>query len=133
MADFGADVSVFYGGALDINPTGAVISGPGIVLEGIAKRLMTPKGLLRRHPNYGFDLRTRIGARISEVGLRRLESAIRTEVQAQEGVLAAPTVRLERAGSTYQLTIAVDLAEGPFALVLDVSNVTVKILRAGKA
>jgi hypothetical protein len=131
---YGTDMSVFYQGTLGIDPTDATISGARVVLENCAKRLCTPRGFLKKAPNFGYDLLTRVGARVSAVGLARVENEIRAELLKEQGVLAVPTVKITTAGrSAWTVNIGITLASGPFLLVLAVTDVSLSILQAGKA
>ena len=131
---YGTDVSVFYQGTLGIDPTGATISGPRVTLEKCAKRLSTPRGLLKRYPNYGYDLMTRVGARVSGLGMARIQDEIRAQLILEDEVKSVPTVEITVTGkSAWKVRIGVELADGPFELVLAVTSVSVDILKAGRA
>ncbi len=129
---YGEDVSVFYQGDQDIDPTGELISGPRRVLEACAKRLMTVQGTMFWDPDYGYDLLGRVGARVSSVGIERIRSGIREQLLLEEAVQAVPTIEFATvATGQYRVTIGVTLAEGPFALVLSVNTLTSKIVSTG--
>lgn len=136
MADsYGSDVSTFVAdgeGLFGLDPLMAEITGPRVVLEACARRLMTRRGILRGSPEYGYDLTTRIGARVSAVGRERMKAAIEEELEKDERVQRARVVKFTAASGTYQLTIGIILATGAFTLVLAVDAVTVEILRADK-
>lgn len=138
MADesFGIDSSTFVDQGDDtigMDPMFADLTGPRVVLEACARRLMTRRGMLRTAPDYGYDLTTRIGARVSAVGRERMKAAIEAECEKDERVKQARVVRFVKSGSAYLLTIAILLATGKFDLVLSVSEVTVEILKADAA
>ncbi len=132
---YGSDISTFAADGEDgfgLDPLMAPITGPAVVLEACARRLMTRRGSLRGAPDYGYDLTTRIGARVSAVGLERMKAAIEAELEKDERVKRAKVTKFTRDGETYRLTIGIVLATGSFTLVLKVDSVTVEILRADK-
>jgi phage baseplate assembly protein W len=127
MADFGSDISTYVNG--DLDPTFTVITGPRVVAEAVARRLETPRGRLPEDPNYGYDLRILLNGSFTAADLARHESAIAAEAEKDP--------RVERADATLSLgadrrlvaRVVLHTAEGPFALVLDVSQVSVALLR----
>jgi hypothetical protein len=132
---YGSDISTFVADGEDgfgLDPLMAEMTGPRVVLEACARRLMTRRGSLRGAPDYGYDLTTRIGARVSNVGLERMKGAIEAELEKDERVARCNVTKFSREGDTYRLTIGVVLATGAFTLVLKVDSVTVEILRADK-
>lgn len=134
MADiYGSDLSTFSGSgnSIGLDPLGTPITGPRVVLEAVARRLMTPRGSLPGFPQYGFDLMGLLGKRLTPVAKKRIEADIVAECEADERVLKATIVEfVETSKDQYRLRIALQLTEGPFALVLSVSQVTVELLQA---
>ncbi len=141
MADYGTDVSTFVPSPVDIaagRPTGLdalfrVISGPVVVLESCARRLMTSRGSMQWDLDYGYDLTALVGGRISAVRQSRIREDIRQELLKDRRVLDASAVLTEVTAHNWTVTVKVKLAEGPIALVLNVDNVTVSILRYNAA
>jgi hypothetical protein len=132
--NYGSDVSVFYNGAPGLDPTGALISGPRLVLEDCAKRLMTQPGTLLHDPAYGYDLMSKVGARVSAVGLARICGHIQEQLKRDERVGQEVKATITATGpGAWNVQISVPLAEGNFDLVLTVSSVTLTILRAAKS
>lgn len=133
MADsrgYAVTLTTFHNGSVDIDGTGATISGPRTVLEGVARRLMTPRGFFARWPNYGFDLRSRVGARVGSLGLARLRRDVEQEAMKEEGVLAVSRVEiLPDSDSNWRVRISVVLADGPYTTELSVNAVSVSILK----
>ena len=134
MADiYGSDLSTFAGsgGGVGADPLFRPITGPRVVLEAVARRLMTPRGALLDFPDYGYDLQGLIGKRLTGVAKRRIESDIKAECEAEERVLSATIIDfVETALNSFRAQIQLTLAEGTFDLVLGVDEVTVRIHRA---
>lgn len=132
---YGTDLSTFagVGNAVGADPLFLPISGPRVVLEAVARRLMTPRGALPRHPGYGYDLLSLCSKRMTTVARKRAEADIKAECEQDPRVLSATVVEFaEVAGAPhrYRLRISLELAEGPFDLVLGIGDVTVTMLRA---
>lgn len=129
---YGEDVSVFYGGTLGLDPTGGLISGERLVLEDCAKRLMTQPGTLK-DPSYGYDLLSKVGARVSAVGMARISAHIKEQLKLDQRVFDVPVVTItDGGGGQWTVSIGITLASGDFDLVLGVSNLTMTILRTGR-
>ena len=128
--DYGSDVSTFAGGN-GLDPSFATITGPRVVAEALARRLMTPAGTMIGDPNYGYDLRALINKRLTVADLYSVRSSIAAELVKDERVQDVPTCDLTADTSTGVVTVtaSVDLGQGPFALVLAVSAVTVQLLK----
>lgn len=97
----------------------------------IARRLQTRRGALTHAPNDGIDVRDWINAAMTTGELSQLARAVQLEVAKDDRV---DDVRVEAetstTGESVTLTIYIRAAEGPFTLVLNVSDVTVEILGA---
>lgn len=134
--DLGSDISTFAGllGAVDFDPLFPEMTGARVALEGIARRLSTPRGSLgfAGLPDYGYDLITLCGKRMSPLAIARAEAAIAREASAEQGVRKATATITETAPMTYHVSIAVELADGPYSLVLSVSNLSIQLLRAAR-
>lgn len=108
----------------------ATTSGNRCLAENIARRISAARGSLFYDPNYGTDIRSRLNA------AQRVEitaSQIEAEALKDERVKdVAASVTFGEAGSANEGTLQVELSltasDGPFSLVLSVSNVTVQIL-----
>lgn len=134
MSDFyGEDISTFAlgtDGNLGLDGTMSPLIGARVVLEACARRLQTRRGMLRGAPDYGFDLVTRVGARISAVGRERLRASIEAECLKDERVRSAKVVKFLSTGDSYDIRISIELASGKFDLVLSVDSVSVTILQS---
>lgn len=129
MADYGSDLSTFPGG--DIDPLMPLIGGSRAVLESCARRLMTPRGFLRRAPDYGYDLRSKMGARMSTVQRLRIADDIENELLKDDRVRGAKVQNFEsRTDGVWTIKIRITLAEGDFPLVVVASSLTVELLNS---
>lgn len=121
----GIDVSTYVDG--DLDPTFALITGPRVVAEAIARRLQTPRGGLPRDPSYGTDLRAWVNASLSPARLAALRAAIAGEASADPRVEDVD-VEFIQSGSSLRISITGTCAAGPFDLVLDAADLTVEQL-----
>jgi phage baseplate assembly protein W len=127
MIDYGTDLSC----TSDLSPALVTVSGRRIILEACVRRLMTPLGSLRRHPQYGYDVRDELNDDLGPGDLARIGAAVAVQLL-RDTRLVAVTCRatLDRAGA---LTIDCTLTDGvgPFRGVFAVSDATVAILEGG--
>lgn len=124
MTDFGTDFNL--GDDLDANLS--VVSGVTGLGQALARRLRTPRGGLWYAPDYGTDLRQYVLGPVYSA--RALEMAAAAECRKDERVEAARARAAQGDDpSSVELTIDVEVADGPFSLVLNVSAVTVDLLR----
>src|SRR5688500_17678068 len=134
--DFGTDLSTFAGadGAIDVNPLGTLISGPRIALEGIARRLSTPRGALTYAglPDYGYDLMALAAKRMSPLAQMRAAAAIQQEASKEQGVLGVSAEVTQLSLTSFRVALSVRLADGPYSLVLAVSDLSISILKAAR-
>jgi hypothetical protein len=130
MSTYGTDLSTYAGGVLDIDPLLPVLTTSRTVLESCVRRLTTPRGFLRWAPDYGYDLRSKLGQRMSPIARARMASDIVAELERDERVRAAEVQEFSDQGNgRWRLRIGVRLAEGPFTLVVQASTLTVELLR----
>jgi hypothetical protein len=128
-SDYGADVSTFAGALRnDLHPYLPLISGKRVVAEVVARRLLTPTGLLDYVPGGGFDVRGLLNQGFTPAQFQAFSTQIATEAEADERVESA-AVTITFAESTQTLTIRIVLrtAAGPFTLVLNVSAFAVEL------
>jgi phage baseplate assembly protein W len=101
-----------------------------LLLQSIARRLITPRGSLCYNPDYGFDLRGYLNAGLTTRQVASLEGEIQAECEKDERVSSADvTVRATAAAMTMAVKIELETVYGNTALTLLVSGVTVEILR----
>ena len=83
LDSYGSDVSTFVADGEDgfgLDPLMAEITGPRVVLEACARRLMTPRGSLLSAPDYGYDLLGKLSGRMSALARERIGSDISAEL-----------------------------------------------------
>lgn len=127
MADLGVDVFA----VTDLDPAFRLVSGRQAHAQAIARRLMTARGDLERigdDPDYGTDLRRFVGDDVGPRVVFEVQAAVEREALKDERTQASTAVATFAGGA---LTVAVRLtdADGPFSLVLAVSDVTVSVLK----
>lgn len=91
-------------------------------MQAIARRLSTPLGGLADWPGYGFDLRSVIGTSISDELIRQ---RVREQVLAEEEVEQAVVKVASRDDGLMQIQIAIEDADGPFDLTVNISDLEV--------
>ena len=127
--NFGRDISCT--GSLK---TGRYASGLRLVAEACYRRLTTPRGALRGgedDQNYGLDLKQFIGSTNAKSVAASLPARIANELKKDERVDEVTVdilVTTVASLSTFEITIAVDTAEGPFSLQVAIDDVTVSLL-----
>lgn len=122
--DFGVDVSSFP----VPDTTFSTISGYKVLAQALARRLLTPRGFLTFHPNYGLDVRKYINESIDDTTLARIRSEVALELHQDERVQDAnATVAFVQSTQTLLVTCKVVTASGPFSFVLSLSAVSVQL------
>jgi hypothetical protein len=118
VEDYGDDISTFRpDGSIDID-FDRVITGPRVVLEGIARRWLMSLGALPWAPAEGENLLRVVNADLSPTELYRLGARLEMEALQEPGVLgAAVRIALQKDG-TLRVEARIDLAEGTFPLVV---------------
>jgi len=132
MADaLGVDFDV-----LDDFPTSFVLtSGRKNLAQALARRLMTPAGFLQRahggDADYGYDLRGMLNQAQTLDQIASIEAAVKGQVQLDERVNAVEvTATFTLATSTLSVDILVQDDEGPFRLVVSVTEATADLVLA---
>lgn len=120
MTDYGSDISTFP----DLDPSFGLLTGPRVVAEAVARRLMTPRGGLFYDPQYGFDLRALLNDATPDARLAAIASQVEDEALKDERVQAvqAFVTRNGQAG-TLVVRIVLTLASGTFPLTLTIGQV----------
>lgn len=124
MTDYGTDVFAL----VDFDPTMPMVSGPKVAINRLVRRLYTPRGSCPHAPNDGIDIRDFLNGSTPVI---IIAGQIRSELLKDEACLDAKIV--VTIGGTFQrrtlrCDITVQLADGPFSLVLSVNDVTVELL-----
>lgn len=125
-ADFGLDLSCTY----DLDQRCITVTGRRLLAEAIFRRLITPRGRLIGDPNYGTDITQYLNDDVSPSDIAEMRAAIRAECKKDERIDDCTVTITAPAGKTgtYTIVISLEDGDGPFDLVLAVSNVTVEIL-----
>jgi phage baseplate assembly protein W len=123
--DAGSDVSCFP----DLAADGRTVTGRRLVAEAVARRLITPRGQLIGDPDYGFDVTDYLNADMSPLDIASMRSGIEQECMKDERVRSANATLEIDTESSLEISISLETADGPFDLVLGVSDVTVAILK----
>jgi hypothetical protein len=98
--------------------------------EALARRLITPRGGLLDDENYGFDVTDYLNDDLIGAGdIAKIAAGIDAEFAKDERILRSKTTITYLAG-VITAASSITTLEGPFALVLGISDVTVSILRA---
>lgn len=127
--DYGTDTS-----CLTSLRTGRLVSGVRLVAEAAYRRVTTPRGMLQGgedEANYGIDLADLIGSVVTTADAAALPGRIENELlkdERIESVDVTVTSSVVGPSTSWQVTIEAQTSEGPFSLVLAVSDVTVELL-----
>lgn len=129
MADLGTDVrSLFASGSVDLDPYFRVISGTTAVAQAVARRFLTPAGSLPWDQDAGMDLRDLLLEGLDRAQLPAIASMVRAEALKDERVDTATADASLSASGVLSITLSCTTADGPFELVLAVSQLTVDLL-----
>ncbi len=130
MTDYGTDISTFP----DLDPNFTVKSGPAVVAEAVARRLMTPNGGgLFYDESYGFDLRSYLNGALTTKTQSYVSSVVEQQALLDERVVdASANVTLNSATGKLRVDLNIETGDGPFELVLAISAVGIEILQGVK-
>lgn len=129
MTYFGRDTSC----TTSLKP-GRYVTGARLVAEAAYRRLSTPRGMLRggeAEANYGLDLQGLVGAVATPSQAAALPGQIENELKKDErinSVAVTVTKSTEGPGTAYTIRIGALTDDGPFELVIGVSDVTTELL-----
>ena len=129
MADLGTDISCVS----DVDPQCTVVSGRRLLAEAVARRWITPRGMLIDDPNYGTDVTDFIDADVTRASLASMRASMIAEalkderVESCEVVITPPPGGLGATGA-YHVTATLADAAGPFDLTLAITDVTVDLI-----
>lgn len=105
MSDYGTDI----GGTSDLDFT--LVTGRAVVIQAVARRLLTPRGSLFYAPDYGIDLSGLLNARFNSALLARWKSEIERQAE-QDDRVASCTATLTVNGQQLKISVALELADG---------------------
>lgn len=131
---YGTAISTFVAGQRGLDRNMRLISGPRVVLEGIARRWITPRGSLITNPNVGINIRDWIGSDISSDGDYAKKHALVTEAQRDDRVDEIDVdFSYDRSTETLTISASVKLADAAtvFEMVLTVDAVSASLLTPG--
>lgn len=117
MTDFGTDLSLVD----DLEPTMREVSGTELLGQALFRRLTTPRGMLLDDPDYGTDVREFVSWGALPTKFAAIPALVRAELLKDERIEAA-TVSTAVAGGSVRLNISIDTGDGPFPLVVDVTQ-----------
>lgn len=127
MTDLGSDIYCVSG----VDPAYRVVSGRVAHAQAIARRLGTPRGALARigdDPDYGYDVRAFVGDDVGPRVVAEVTAGVEREaLQDERTADAKATVTV--AGGALVISLRIVDGDGPFSLVLAVSDVTVSVLK----
>lgn len=127
MASLGTDIASLP----DLDPLFGTVSEIEALGEALARRYETPRGSLWYAPDYGYDLRGRLGDSLTTSDLAQMPGDIEAEALKDERVQsAAAIVTFDASAATLTVTLTGTTAIGPFQFVLAVSALTVNLLSA---
>lgn len=127
MSDLGSDVWAAPG----LDPAFRLVSGRLAHAQAIVRRLATERGDLERlgdDPAYGYDVRRHVG---DDTGPRtdfEVAAAVERQALADERTRTA-TATVTAVAGTLTIALRISDADGPFSLVLAVTDVTVTLLK----
>jgi phage baseplate assembly protein W len=129
-AGLDSELGIDVGCVLDTDEAWSLVSGETNLAHALARRLSTPRGGLFYAPNYGLDLRSYLGADLTDTQLATLGPATAQECEKDERVQSC-TVDLEFNFATETLSAKVMVTTatgGAFVFILAISDVTVELL-----
>lgn len=130
----GVGFSTFRGRRSDLDPAFALILGDRLVLEKVARRLLTPPGSWISDPSYGLDVRGFLNACLATDDWGQLEAAVEKAALAEPGVETASASALADGVGGVAVSLRIVSDDGDeWPLVLKISADSVEIILAGAA
>lgn len=128
--DYGTDLSTYMdpsSGVPDLDPTFAIISGPRVVIERVARKLMTPTGSMLK-AGWGFDMRSVLQSSLTPAQIGQLRGIVSDQINQEPevescSVSIAYTIQGKRIDITGQVTLLTGVT---FPLVYVVTPETVQ-------
>ena len=125
-----ATLGIDIGSVPDLSPQFSLVGGYRALGESLARRFETPRGSLWYAPDYGTDLRGRLNDTFTASSAAALANDIEAEAEKDQRVLTArATVAFNAQTSSLAVALVVTTAQGPFRLILSVTNLTVQLLQ----
>lgn len=104
-------------------------SGLANLREALIRRLQTRRGGLWYDPTYGTDLREWLNENLTPATLYGLQRSIALELQKDPRVLRADATTIQVATRHVMIRVDVETTEGPFNLILNITDLSVEALR----
>jgi phage baseplate assembly protein W len=125
MADYGTDIACYP----DLDGFGSLATGRTAVAQALARRLTTPRGSLFYDTNYGTDLRLYLSESFTQEAQSRVKAAVEAECSKDDRVSSCTAnVTFNAVARTLKLSITIDLGDGPFAMTVAVTSLTLALL-----
>lgn len=123
--DLGTDVSTFP----DLDTTFSLMSGRRALAEAIARRLITPKGALWKHPSYGCDVRRHLNAVMTSQRLQVIKQECEQQAEEDERVLACECfVTFDDDSKAILIRVGLADKDGPFTFTAGISQLGLTLL-----
>lgn len=131
--DLGVDIDCIT----DINPNLTLASGKKNLANAVARRLLTDRSWLRdvtgdldeKAGEYGEPILAGLNSSYSVAELEQIEGKVKDQCEKDERIKSADVSAVfVLATSSLTITINLEIASGPFSLILKVSALTVEIL-----
>lgn len=131
--DYGSDVSTYQdinSGIADLDPNFTVIRGPRVVVERVARKLITPTGSMLK-AGWGYDLRAVLQASLTSAQIGQIRGIIADQIREEPEVSDASveidyTLQLKRLAITAIITL-IGGEIFPLVFVLTPGNVQVVV------
>jgi len=131
--DYGVDVSTYVEndeGELDLDPTGAEISGARVVAESVARGWETEPGGLPWAIEEGADIGRYLNADISAAEVLAISSELEEDARRDERVASiAVAATFDQAAQTLAISGDGLTADGPFRLLLSPDDLTIEAIQ----
>ncbi len=124
--DFGTDVAVFS----DLPLTMSLASGRTNVVYALARRWQTARGSLVYDTEYGIDVRSYVNASMTATQLAKLQQDMADEARKEERIRECSVAAVPGTDGV-TATATLEDSDGPFDLVILISETTLAILDAG--
>lgn len=111
LNQLGSDISTFP----DLDVAFALMQGRRVLQEAVARRYITPKGALWKHPTYGCDLRRYLNRPMTTQLLAQVKQETEAEAEQEERVLACQNfVTFDDDSKTLVIRVGLTDSDGPF-------------------
>lgn len=128
--DYGTDINTFLpDGTMGLDPYFRQISGVDCPLQVVARRAATTPGGLISDPEFGEDILSLVNGSMDDTELSQAAARYEQNILLDERVQDAE-VSITSDGEDLTAEVGVTLVDGKtFSLVLDISDVTLTVLR----